>query len=452
MNESTTTSNSNNSGSNLQTDCQQLMIQLIESDSCQSRIEALLAEHIHERKHLDNALKRLWIFSHLTSSSCSDCHFYSAEEREEYNSGAWHTFRIKTKCMSKHFQVSRNTPFNWLVRDFQRLHAAHSAEVPHRKDLREVFYDEFNYFHPNMSVQDFVDLAVKLNGRLLSLNSSNTGKRKRMDLENTMEDHYLRSLNGNHGTLRIGNRLASSSLPVLMGPQIMTGSHSVHTTHPPYYSLAELVNSPNALNAVLPIVQEEEHNSQPRYMQHYTTQSNTQNNTSRLVLELKVSNITFIFMRREKLQKELTKADPPFELPTFRPEFGVYYEIGRRDERIEDEEQINHNKLFIEDIRISRTHAIISYNNDGWSLTNKSASNGTSLVSTVSVAVKKDGIESVQEVKQVRVLGLDETVLIKQGNVIHLGDMIATLTVVDLLHKQEPSYNFTGFSPSVLAM
>lgn len=76
-----------------------------------------------------------------------------------------HRFRIKSKCLAHNFRVSGNTPFNWLVRDFCRVHAPHSSHVPERKDLREVYYDGFGLFRHDMCVGDFVQLSTKLSGR-----------------------------------------------------------------------------------------------------------------------------------------------------------------------------------------------------------------------------------------------------------------------------------------------
>lgn len=141
-----------------------LLSSVVTNPQCRTAFEHILKEKLAERKDYDNTLKRLWIFQHLVETPCQKCCFLHGDTQDA--SGAQvHRFRIKSKCLANHFRVSGNTPFNWLVRDFCRFHAPHSAGVVERKDLREIYYDEFGLFQQQMTSQDFLKLAEQLAGR-----------------------------------------------------------------------------------------------------------------------------------------------------------------------------------------------------------------------------------------------------------------------------------------------
>lgn len=137
---------------------------VVSNPMLRNSLEEILILTIKERKDLDNSLKRLWIFQHLVETPCRKCCFIMDGALDEKGKPQ-HRFRIKSKCLAHNFRVSGNTPFNWLVRDFCRVHAPHSSHVPERKDLREVYYDGFGLFKHDMCVGDFVQLSSKLSGR-----------------------------------------------------------------------------------------------------------------------------------------------------------------------------------------------------------------------------------------------------------------------------------------------
>ena len=137
---------------------------VVSNHQCRSALEHILKEKLSERKDYDNTLKRLWIFQHLVETPCQKCCFLQGDHRADDGTQI-HKFRIKSKCLANHFRVSGNTPFNWLVRDFRRFHEPHSSGVAERKDLREIYYDEFGLFHHHMTTSEFLVLAEKLSGR-----------------------------------------------------------------------------------------------------------------------------------------------------------------------------------------------------------------------------------------------------------------------------------------------
>ena len=158
-------------------------------------LENILTEIISERKDSDNSLKRLWIFQHLIETPCSKCCFIGNDDGQE-DAQIKNRFRIKSKCLSSHFRVSGNTPFNWLSRDFIRVHAPHSSGVPERKDLREIYYDGFGLFREDMKVQDFIQLSKQLAGR------PTTSSKKR---KNRPSDGSINNNNNNNSSQSIGD-------------------------------------------------------------------------------------------------------------------------------------------------------------------------------------------------------------------------------------------------------
>lgn len=358
-----------------------------------ARLSALVLARITERKDADNTTKRVWIYKHLLDHSCEKCGFLPEDELIEGADGK-PTFRIRNRCISSHFRVSVNTPFNWLIRDFQRVHAPHSQEVAHRKDLREIYYDEFGLFRRDMKVTDFLSLAQKLQGR--PTGAASQSKRKR-------------SLT-----------LASASSPL-------------HLQAPPKYARSSFaVASPadHRMDAI-PLV------ALPVLTPTTANDTNaTERNSSRLVLLLWVSNLSQVFMFREKLNMELQKTSVPYELPTFRPEFGTKYDVGRKDPQKHDEEVDNPNKLFIEDIRLSRNHLMVTWSQAGWMAEDLNSYGGTMLTRTEVMHQVIDGKEVAEEVKTTSKMDAGQPVELRAGDVLSLSDGIVTLTVAQAVHGQ----------------
>ena len=161
------------------------LVDVISEPQLRSALEHLLKERLSERKDYDNTLKRLWTFQHLVETPCQKCTFLHPEPNEA--GIPLFKFRIKSKCMATHFRVSGNTPFNWLVRDFCRFHAPHSSDVSERKDLREIYYDEYGLFKHQMTAIEFVDLAEKLAGRPTT-SGKKRGRSRSMD-ESAHNEH-----------------------------------------------------------------------------------------------------------------------------------------------------------------------------------------------------------------------------------------------------------------------
>ena len=161
-----------------------LLTNVVSQPQFKAALEQILKEKLAERKDFDNTLKRLWIFQHLIETPCQKCCFINNDPSDVSDGTVRFKFRIKSKCLANHFRVSGNTPFNWLVRDFCRVHAPHSAGVNERKDLREIYYDEFGLFNFEMTTNDFIVLAQRLSGRPTT--SSKKRKRKNSGSSSSM--------------------------------------------------------------------------------------------------------------------------------------------------------------------------------------------------------------------------------------------------------------------------
>jgi pSer/pThr/pTyr-binding forkhead associated (FHA) protein len=91
---------------------------------------------------------------------------------------------------------------------------------------------------------------------------------------------------------------------------------------------------------------------------------------------------TRVVMFGELLDESLSKTKI-LELPTFRPDRSLVYEIGRHDQNVQDEEKICPFKLFIEETSISRNHLKISFALDqGWVVTEHGSTYGTLIATT----------------------------------------------------------------------
>jgi len=232
--------------------------------------------------------------------------------------------------------------------------------------LREIYYDEFGLFHHHMTTSEFLVLAEKLSGR-----PTTSGKKR----------HRTKSME------------AVTSLQV----------------PPPRPSIDR---------------QQEQIITIPQ-----PTSRETNSNRSRLVLELTVANSTHLVMYGEKLNQPWQKTSGPLELPTFRPEISLKYQIGRLDANLEDQEKKSPYKLFIDDQSISRNHLEIWYDTFGWMVMDSGSTLGTVITSTE--IIEEDG--EPKKVPIITALRSGEHRSIQQGDVINLSDGVVQLTV--LYHK-----------------
>jgi len=347
---------------------------VVTNPQCRTAFEHILKEKLAERKDYDNTLKRLWIFQHLVETPCQKCCFLHGDTQDA-DGTTIHRFRIKSKCLANHFRVSGNTPFNWLVRDFCRFHAPHSAGVAERKDLREIYYDEFSLFYQQMTAEEFIKLAEKLAGR-----PTTSGKKRgrSKSIENIAPQPSVTSL----------------IVPPAKIPALDRG-HSV-----PSISLSQAMKP-----------------------------QKTTANRSRLVVELRVSNSTHLIMFGQALNQEWSKTKGPLELPTFRPELATKYRLGRMDSSAPNQDKEEPYKLFIDDQSISRNHLEIRYERHGWVVMDCGSTLGTVITSTE--IVEEDGEQ--QKVPITTALRPGDSRILQQGDVINLSDGIVILTI--LYHK-----------------
>lgn len=134
-------------------------------------------------------------------------------------------------------------------------------------------------------------------------------------------------------------------------------------------------------------------------------------------------------MYGEKLNQPWQKTSGPLELPTFRPEISLKYQIGRLDANLEDQEKKSPYKLFIDDQSISRNHLEIWYDTFGWMVMDSGSTLGTVITSTE--IIEEDG--EPKKVPIITALRSGEHRSIQQGDVINLSDGVVQLTV--LYHK-----------------
>lgn len=299
---------------------------------CKSALEHIIKEKLAERKDYDNTLKRLWIFQHLIETPCQKCCFLHGDIHNIDGGAPIYKFRIKSKCLANHFRVSGNTPFNWLVRDFCRFHAPHSASVGERKDLREIYYDEFGLFQQQMTSLEFIALAEKLVGR-----PTTSGKKRTRS--KSMEN------------------VTSLQVPPAKVP-----------------SFERSTTLGTAMSAI--------------------KDKNTTTNKSRLVLEMIISNNSQILMSGQNLNKNWNKTNGPIELPTFRPELSSRYKFGRLDNTVANEDKDEPYKFFIDDPAISRSHLEIWFDSfTGWQVMDSGSTLGTVVTSTE--LVENDGEQEI---------------------------------------------------------